>query len=162
MQTIHPNFNIDSTYFMCKQCGQVFQNRYKLSCHMFNVHSGKRKNRAKKTVATKTISSITQDLNNNNNNDSNLVTHLTDNNNHNQQVHNQNQHHRQYFSNQMSTDMNGIRSGIPTNENVIDNHVTSVINNVANGIFMTSKVFLFSTVLILFQVWAMALKVINN
>ena len=40
----HPLFNID-LYFICKQCGQVFQSRYKLSCHLFNVHSGKRKNR---------------------------------------------------------------------------------------------------------------------
>ena len=40
----HPNFNMDS-YFVCKQCGQVFINRYKLSCHLFNVHSGKRKRR---------------------------------------------------------------------------------------------------------------------
>jgi len=47
-QEAHPNFNIDG-YFICQQCGQVFQNRYKLSCHLFNVHSGKRKSRARKT-----------------------------------------------------------------------------------------------------------------
>ena len=40
----HPDFSMDS-YFVCKQCGQVFINRYKLSCHLFNVHSGKRKRR---------------------------------------------------------------------------------------------------------------------
>jgi hypothetical protein len=42
-------FNMDS-YFICKQCGQVFMNRYKLSCHLFNVHSGKRKR--KSTIQT--------------------------------------------------------------------------------------------------------------
>ncbi|RNA41658.1 gastrula zinc finger -like, partial [Brachionus plicatilis] len=42
----HPAFNMD-TYFVCKTCGQVFLNRYKLSCHHFNVHSGKRKPRNK-------------------------------------------------------------------------------------------------------------------
>lgn len=41
----HPKFNVDN-YFVCKQCGQVFLNRYKLSCHLFNVHSGKRKRRS--------------------------------------------------------------------------------------------------------------------
>lgn len=40
----HTNFSPDS-YFICKQCGQVFINRLKLSCHVFNVHSGKRKKR---------------------------------------------------------------------------------------------------------------------
>lgn len=44
--TNHTSFNIDN-YFVCKQCGQVFLNRYKLSCHQFNVHSGKRKRRPK-------------------------------------------------------------------------------------------------------------------
>ncbi|CAF0852318.1 unnamed protein product [Brachionus calyciflorus] len=42
----HPQFNMDM-YFICKVCGQVFLNRYKLSCHHFNVHSGKRKPRSK-------------------------------------------------------------------------------------------------------------------
>jgi hypothetical protein len=45
----HPDFNPDS-FIICKQCGQVFINRYKLSCHVFNVHSGKRKPRAKKST----------------------------------------------------------------------------------------------------------------
>ena len=45
----HPDFNPDS-FIICKQCGQVFVNRYKLSCHVFNVHSGKRKPRAKKSA----------------------------------------------------------------------------------------------------------------
>jgi hypothetical protein len=42
---VHPSFSMDN-YFVCKQCGQVFLNRYKLSCHLFNVHSGKRKRRS--------------------------------------------------------------------------------------------------------------------
>ena len=48
----HSKFDLDS-YFICKQCGQVFINRYKLSCHLFNVHSGKRKRRP--TVASKLL-----------------------------------------------------------------------------------------------------------
>lgn len=48
----HAKFDIDS-YFICKQCGQVFINRYKLSCHLFNVHSGKRKRRP--TAASKLL-----------------------------------------------------------------------------------------------------------
>ena len=48
----HPQFDVDS-YFICKQCGQVFINRYKLSCHLFNVHSGKRKRRP--TAASKLL-----------------------------------------------------------------------------------------------------------
>lgn len=50
----HPNFNIDY-YFVCKQCGQVFLNRYKLSCHLFNVHSGKRKRRSSSSRANKLL-----------------------------------------------------------------------------------------------------------
>lgn len=46
----HPKFNMDN-YFVCKQCGQVFLNRYKLSCHLFNVHSGKRKRRSTTALA---------------------------------------------------------------------------------------------------------------
>lgn len=42
----HTDLDVNS-YFICKNCGQVFQNRYKLSCHLFNVHSGKRKSRKK-------------------------------------------------------------------------------------------------------------------
>jgi hypothetical protein len=48
----HTKFDLES-YFICKQCGQVFINRYKLSCHLFNVHSGKRKRRP--TVASKLL-----------------------------------------------------------------------------------------------------------
>ncbi len=48
----HSKFDLDS-YFICKQCGQVFINRYKLSCHLFNVHSGKRKRRP--TAASKLL-----------------------------------------------------------------------------------------------------------
>ena len=51
VHAMHPKFNLDS-YFICKQCGNLFQTRYKLSCHLFNVHSGKRKNRKKKTKPT--------------------------------------------------------------------------------------------------------------
>lgn len=39
------------TYCICKHCGHVFQSRYKLSSHIFNVHSGKKK--SKKTLAIK-------------------------------------------------------------------------------------------------------------
>lgn len=46
----HTNLDINS-YFICKICGQVFQNRYKLSCHSFNVHSGKRKSRKKQLTS---------------------------------------------------------------------------------------------------------------
>ena len=52
MASEHPLFNIDS-YFICKQCGQVFQSRYKLSCHLFNVHSGKRKNRKRLNIISR-------------------------------------------------------------------------------------------------------------
>ena len=63
----HPHYPIDS-YIICKQCGQVFINRYKLSCHVFNVHSGKRKNYKRPSAAA---SAAAASLNSNNNNNQN-------------------------------------------------------------------------------------------
>lgn len=53
----HPKFNADA-YFVCRQCGQVFLNRYKLSCHLFNVHSGKRKRRSAAATSTTTTTGL--------------------------------------------------------------------------------------------------------
>lgn len=63
----HQQFNIEN-YFVCKQCGQVFLNRYKLSCHLFNVHSGKRKRRSKVLGASSTNNTLTLSNSSNNNN----------------------------------------------------------------------------------------------
>ncbi len=69
----HTNLDIN-TYFICKNCGQNFQNRYKLSCHLFNVHSGKRKSRKKQPILT--IKTNETQLFNNNNNEQLIDFHI--------------------------------------------------------------------------------------
>ena len=62
----HSSFNMD-TYFLCKICGQVFLNRYKLNCHHFNVHSGKRKPRNKAQNLSEISQMISMDSSNSDN-----------------------------------------------------------------------------------------------